>query len=1029
MFFAYTFSISRSCCSRFGVVLALSMLFNPLAVFSSQPKDERLAEATELFFLRDFDNSYSKIVDLTGLFCNDDMAAGLCIQAKTTRINIYRTRQNVSDAEIFIERALNLVTSSEGISSQTLANLYVQVSYFHLEASEMQNAFEWLERAINIIDEYDVQGVVKARVLALNGRLLHADGRFDEAISNYNEALEILEPSGRTAEVTSLLLQVHNNIGISHRRLGNINTAMEHYQTNLELVRETFGENHIELVFAYNSIGSVYYGIGDYATAGEYFERAASVSRAVLGENSTRYLIALNNAGVSYIQLGDLARASEVLERAQRLRENTFGPTHRETAIGYQNLGNIYSQIGRFDEAQQNYELALSLLTSHYGENHVNLVAIHSQFGDFYRLIDEYELAREQYRITLAIIESSLGSGHPNAWGVTLRIGRSYLHKDNFMQAKYYYREAIELITQESGFLTEEQIEFDALSHPLLFLEGVRGLADSQLMAFRNSGNHKYLQEAESHYLLAANIVEYLQTRYQSEASKLNLLEENYAIYSNSIEIFYHQYSLSGDEIWLEKMFEWSERSRSRIAAELLQGIDARYFAGVPSEILDEERKLNQTITNLYTSLHREQERGFDAEEETISAYRDSLFYAKAHLLMFTRSLEESYPSYYYLRYDITPANVSLARSLLSDNETLISYSFTEEMLIALMVYKDGISVVNLGPAYEIPTMVEQLREAVLSGKSDEFSELSYRLYQHVMEPLREKISTSELVIIPDQILHFLPFELLLTSPANDDIRYHEFAYLIRDYKISYTPSVSVLKRMDQRRADSPRNFLAMAPFNQTIADFSFDGQIERFAGNLSPLPLTRFETTEIAKLFRQRRTFTDFFFPQRAEVFLHTDASKKQLTNSSLQDYAFIHFATHAFVNESNPEFSGIVLWGDEGDPDSGIVYVADIYNLNMNADLVVLGACETGLGTMYRGEGIIGFTRAFLYAGAANLVVSKWRVSDQPTSRLMIYFYQYIKEGYSYREALQLAKLELVDHPEFAAPINWAAFVLQGR
>ncbi|MCC5941043.1 MAG: CHAT domain-containing protein, partial [Balneolaceae bacterium] len=254
--------------------------------------------------------------------------------------------------------------------------------------------------------------------------------------------------------------------------------------------------------------------------------------------------------------------------------------------------------------------------------------------------------------------------------------------------------------------------------------------------------------------------------------------------------------------------------------------------------------------------------------------------------------------------------------------------------------------------------------------------------------------------------------------------------FLIRDYQISYTPSVSVLKRMQERRSDNPRNLLAMAPFNQSIAEFNIAGDVERYVGSLSPLPLTRYETSEISKLFRQRRTFMDFFFPQKTDVFLHKDASKQQLSSSSLQDYSFIHFATHAFVNESNPGFSGIVLWGDDADdPDSGIVYVADIYNLSMNADLVVLGACETGLGTMYRGEGIIGFTRAFIYAGAANLVVSKWRVSDQPTSKLMIHFYEYIKEGYSYSEALQLAKLELLNHPEYAAPVNWAAFILQGR
>jgi CHAT domain-containing protein len=190
---------------------------------------------------------------------------------------------------------------------------------------------------------------------------------------------------------------------------------------------------------------------------------------------------------------------------------------------------------------------------------------------------------------------------------------------------------------------------------------------------------------------------------------------------------------------------------------------------------------------------------------------------------------------------------------------------------------------------------------------------------------------------------------------------------------------------------------------------------------------LTAYETNQISDIFKNSRSLLNFINPEKVTVFQDSEATKSQFQRQNLSNYGYIHFATHAFVNETNPDLSGIVLQG-EGE-ENGILYVSDIYNLQLNADLVVLGACETGLGSVHKGEGMIGFTRAFKYAGASNLVVSMWRVSDQPTARLMISFYEKVKEDLSYSEALQFAKQQLIENPETAHPIHWAAFVLNGR
>ena len=1011
-----------------GIVCFL-WIFTPHISTANPNLSDAFDKARQHFYLNEFDEAYSILSHISQEACKSSETADLCVQIKTIQSSIYRRKAEYDAAEDVINRALLKIDESENVTPGTTIKLFVQNSYLLSAIYNIQDAFTLAERAHILAEEQDVAGPERAGIFLLRGRLHHEDGNFNEAIADYTTAQQILDSSERTLEVSVMLTVLHNNIGISYRRLGSINMAMEHFQTNLALVRETFGENHQELGYAYNSIGTVYYIIGDLATAANYFERSASISRTNLGENSSLYLAALNNAGISYIRMGDLTTATNVLERAQRLKETNLGLNHPETAVGYLNLAYIYYQNEKFNDAHRNYELAISVYIAHFGENHPSLVSPIIQFGDFYRQIGEVDLAREQFRKALDIAESRLGSNHPDVWDITRKIGSVYLDQGLYSKAVKYFRSAIEQIRENSGLQLNEAIEFDTISHPLELLNALRGMANANLMKYRAVGNQDYLNTAQNYYDNAAELVEYLQTRYQSEASKLSLLEENYVIFSNAIEVFYHQYSETGHREWADQIFEWSERMRARLALELLQNVNARNFAGVPHDILQSEEELSRAITHYYRRIHIEQENGFEADEQLISAFKDSLFYAKQELQEFTQALEKNYPSYHFLKYNTKPATLQQAQALLSEDETLISYIFTEDNLLALLIDRDNYSIVNLGDASSLPEQIETLRGAVISSSSREYSELAYQLYQTLVEPLRSNLSTEKLIVVPDHALHFLPFELLLTSENKPQNRFHQMPFLINDYQVSYAPSVSMLQHMADRKPDNPRNFLAMAPFNNSIDDYILSDGIQRYAGTLSPLPLTRYETTQIAGLFRQRRGFMDFFFPENADVFLDREASKSRLESVGLQQYAFIHFATHAFINESNPQFSGIALWGDDEESDNGIVYVSDIYNLNLNADLVVLGACETGLGTMYRGEGIIGFTRAFIYAGASNLVVSKWRVNDQPTSKLMIHFYEYIRNGHSYSEALQRAKLELVNHPEYAAPVNWAAFILQGR
>jgi CHAT domain-containing protein len=466
--------------------------------------------------------------------------------------------------------------------------------------------------------------------------------------------------------------------------------------------------------------------------------------------------------------------------------------------------------------------------------------------------------------------------------------------------------------------------------------------------------------------------------------------------------------------------------SRSRIALELLQDIEAKNFAGVPQHVLNRESSINNQIADFYQQLNAEQEKGFEANQDSISAYRDSLFESRRRLNNLTEQLERNYPDYYRLKYDQSYANRETVVDLLEEDEAMINYIVSEEEIFALVLDWQDIRFHSLGSADSLSSQIKSLRSSVLSDRASDYSELANTLYNQLVEPVISQLDSKSLIIVPDQSLHYLPFEMLLTDlPSNAN--YHDFPYLIRDYQISYVPSATVLQMLTDQKISNPKNLFAVAPFNESSIDVPDQTAASRYMADLSPLPLTRYETGEIAKIFDEPQTLMEYIFPEDVKILLGREATKATIETTSFQDYGFIHFATHAFVNEEDPALSGIAFWGEEDE--DGVIYVNDIYNMNMNADLVVLGACETGLGTVYKGEGMIGFTRAFIYAGASNLMVSMWKVNDQPTANLMIEFYRYVKQGHSYSEALQMSKMDLIDRPEFAAPRNWAAFVLQGR
>jgi CHAT domain-containing protein len=318
--------------------------------------------------------------------------------------------------------------------------------------------------------------------------------------------------------------------------------------------------------------------------------------------------------------------------------------------------------------------------------------------------------------------------------------------------------------------------------------------------------------------------------------------------------------------------------------------------------------------------------------------------------------------------------------------------------------------------------LLREFRRAISGRDGVSYAQTGHDLYQLLLAPVESRTNGKDLIIIPDGPLSVVPFDALLerrVNPQGDSGG--ALPYVLRDHAVSYAYSATVLLQGLRRNIERPADaFVGFAPGFAETADR---------AQSVRPLPASRQEVTNVREMFDDRAGFFGGWFSDRSRIYVGADATAGRVKSAGLERYRYVHLATHAVVDENHPALSRLLFAAENGSADYGVLTLGDVYNLRLTADLVVLSACDTGRGEIARGEGIIGLTRGFLYAGASSLLVSLWPVSDEATARLMLDFYTELLKGQTKARALREAKLRsLTRNPEHAKPFYWSSFVLVG-
>lgn len=994
---------------------------------STDPDNETLQKASDLLESNKIEQARELYEEANNKYCKEEFSidADNCLKAKIGIINLERRFQSQDETILLVMEALDYLDEIEIQNAPyQRIKLYRYLITEHLDLNDLESAGQWasvIQRKTK--DEKDWHVLALSR-LGL-GDFEDAIGNYEKAIAFYTDGVEMAGKVDSTVKISRLLLQLHNNLGVSYKKTGQLEKAKTEYEISLDLIHDLFGYQNKDEAIAFNNLGSIYYSKGDFGLAAEYFQRAVDTYKSLEGDYSGPLGAALNNLAATQYMLGNYDLSATYFEEAQRIKEENLGLDHPHTAVGYSNLAQIHILNKDYEAALRNYKRSIAVRESVFGSFHPNLVEPKISLGNLYgQELNQQDKAREQYESALTIALNRLGETHPKVTDIYLQISTSYLADTMYSESNDYVDFALKNLYGTFDFGKS----FDSnrpITDPVTLLRALT--IKSHILKNRGEGvDITDYKESLMALRWAADLVDMVQKSFKNEASKLQLIEKNYSIYTDTAELLSSLYDETGEEKYLDQIFDTIEKSRSRVTLELIQKVNASKFAGVPSDIFEEEENLNSKITDLQQELYRVENQDYEVGDQIKTALRDSIFRYKRFLDSFTSELEELYPSYYNLKYDQTIINRADAQSLLQSDEVVLSYVLGSEDAHVMIVTKTNLNFVKLGKSSDIEKRILDLKEYVLNDGTEAYKQEAYALYKMLIKPVKEYITGDELIIMADQALHYLPFELLLKE-IPDHNRFSSYPFLVHDYVFSYIPSLTLLNEMDSRVAADPKNLLALAPFSNDVKSGDVILMDHQYSESANPLYLTQYETATISSQFRDRASLNEYFSPHKTKLLLGDDATYSSFAESNLSDFDYIHFATHAFINEENPEFSAILLYPE--DDNSGATYVGDIFNLELDANLVVLGACQTAIGSMYKGEGMIGFTRAFIYAGASNLAVSMWRVSDQPTAYLMIDFYDYIRQGYEYSDALRQAKLNLISNPQFANPVNWAAFTLTGR
>ncbi|MFP2997845.1 CHAT domain-containing tetratricopeptide repeat protein [Spongiivirga sp. MCCC 1A20706] len=743
-------------------------------------------------------------------------------------------------------------------------------------------------------------------------------------------------------------------------------------------------------ISVYNYLAAIYYRQHKYDLAKQYYLKTGVLITDFYGDDiDGKSQLAANQRLLAalYNDKGDYQKANELLHESL-----TFYLQHIDKNDALKNSVNaVYQKLVENQLKQDSVVAALNTLNESQSflvdENDPFYRSAQLLYGDIYLEQENFNQSKNFYTSALKAFQTYRNNlPHEDMANVYVKLALLEKRKEN-------YTTALTNIQQALIHATPNFSNLDISSNPAIdeaFSKRQLLTVLSEKLAILDLSNEQEEYTHEVSYQII-NTLDKLKTEFESKLDKTFLIDQTYPIFHKIIELAHKNFNKSKDTKYLELAFLAMEKSKSILLLETVKAAEATKFGEVPDSILNIGKQYRANI-NFY------EKKLFDAQIEQRQSLNDSLFKWNNGYIHYLASVEKEYPKYYQLKYDTKTASIEDTKAFLNGSEKLINYHIGDSVLYAMVVSKKEVDLKAIPFNNDLNKKIEQFYRKIAAPALDgdiELQLLSNEIYSKILRPILNENSDSHLIIIPDGVLSYIPFGVLNKIDNG-------WSYVINDHSVRYASSATLMINPFQHGVNNVKNkLLAVAPTFNDASLYNLP-----FAKNEIDLVASHFDGTTMSG---NKATLSNF-------------------TQTNNQ-YGLLHLATHASANDEFPDYSYLAFSSDKENGDK--LYVKDLYNQTISANMVTLSACQTGIGRLQKGEGLLSIERGFMYAGAKSLTTTMWKNNDKTTSQLMNFYYGHLKKGTAKDIALQKAKQDylatttddLLKHPYY-----WAGFKVIG-
>ena len=892
------------------------------------------------------------------------------------------------------------------------------------------------------------QDTVFAGQYVKKGQELVDAGLLDSARNCFYKALEVYEKIPDIESDSTILTYKLNALfwaGFVSEQLNDLSTGEKYLKTCIDLATKHFTTKHYVLSFAYTKLGYIYFDRGDRYKAYELIKQAYQIRSLSMHDSTIWMFNAHGNMEWICGVLGKYDEAEYHINKLFEVAQKYHCDNPEYILSAYLRFARLYGLEGQEEKQLYYQELAKKLDTFKLPPDHPGNLENHRLMINKYFKEKDYEAAIQLIPQSIKICEKSIGFFNPTTTEFLHFMAEAFQKSNQADSALFYFQHA--LITMLPEMQGADYLEVPKNIEPqvnMFTLEALRRKANVMKWYYDNCDKDlRYLESCLGHQLAAIKLMDTKRTNFLTIGSSVGLNEEFFSIFEDALLVCLHLHEVTNDSSYLKTAFYIVEKSKAMALLETVRATQLNASTLLPDAAKQQEYELKSNIAYHEKLLTSEKSKADSLKShKRIRDLSQQLFELNLTYDSLVDVFKQDFPTYFYLKHNNSVATTDAVQRHLSGKNTALIEYFVGDSTLAMFIFtptefyvhSQRIDSTFIGQVGELKSILDgesltyqKKTDDQIKADFEQFTQLSGHLFQTLLQPALAHTDACKLVIVPDGVLGYLPFEVLLTKPSSpENYNYRSLPYLFLEKATSYEFSSTLLLEPRAKQGSSSL-YAGFAP--------SYEGDELLASRGEDSLVTSRvyeglFRDNGLENLQYNQDEIKEVGAMTSGATFLGSQAQEQSFLNEAGKA-RILHLAMHALTNDQEPSFSQLIFSLPNDTVQDGKLHVYELCNLQLNAELAVLSACRSGTGKLRRGEGIMSFSRAFKSAGCPNIVMSLWRANDFSTKEIIADFFRNLKLGQDKDVALQQARKsflldkasETMTHPSY-----WATFVLIG-